>query len=116
MRVQMLSYEVTILKPSGYITAANVTEFQKQLRQAVTDPDNTTFLIDMTLVEFLDSAGLMALASALCLAQSLGKRLSLCSLAPSVQMIFELTQLDNVFEIFPNRDDFEGVLSPPIAA
>jgi anti-anti-sigma regulatory factor len=45
------------------------------------------------------------------LAQSLGRRFSLCSVPPSVRMMFELTQLDTVFEIFENRDSFEATLN-----
>ena len=54
----------------------------------------------------MDSAGLMALIEAFRLAQELEKELSICSVAPSVRMIFELTQLDRVFDIFDSKDSF----------
>jgi anti-anti-sigma regulatory factor len=53
----------------------------------------------------------MALVSALTLAQQLGKRFSLCSVAPSIRIIFELTQLDRVFEIFDNAVEFEAAIA-----
>lgn len=110
------SSQTAIHEPYGYITAANVTTFQETLTQLVTARENTIFLIDMEQVEFLDSAGLMALVAAFRLAQSLGKRFSLCSLAPSVRIIFELTQLDRAFEIFKDRVAFETALNASVAA
>lgn len=97
--------KIKAFEPQGYVSAANATEFLEQLTQAVqTQEPGTILLVDMKKVDFLDSAGLMALVNAFRLAQSLGRRISLCSLAPSVRMVFELTQLDRVFDIFENRD------------
>jgi anti-sigma B factor antagonist len=121
MRLTIMNYQyvypaLDILQPSGYITAANVSEFQALIAGAVNNPENTVTLIDMSRVEFLDSAGLMVLVSAFRMAQSLSKRFSLCSLAPSVRIIFELTQLDRAFEIFEDRKDFEANLRHLVAA
>lgn len=95
----------------GYITAANTTGLQAELKDAISNPSYARFLVDMSGVEFLDSAGLMALVSAFRLAQSLGKRLNICSIPPSVKIIFELTQLDRVLEIYENREAFEASLA-----
>ena len=91
------------LQPSGHINAANAAQFQQQLTTAV-NTGTSAILVDMVKVESLDSAGLMALVSALSLAQSQNKQFSLCGVSPSIRIIFELTQLDRVFEIVENRD------------
>ena len=101
---------MTTVKPSGAVSAENVNEFEKQLNSAVSFQNNSILLVDMGKVDFLDSAGLMALVNSFSLAQSLGRRFIICSLAPSVKMIFELTQLDRVFEIFESRDTIESNL------
>jgi anti-sigma B factor antagonist len=116
MRSNFIGLELAILEPSGYITAANAANFQQELTRIVASHGNSTFLLDMHDVEFLDSAGLMAVVSAYSLAQSLGKRFSLCSLEPSVRIIFELTQLDNALEIFENRQQFELTIAQTVAA
>ncbi|MGK7876952.1 MAG: STAS domain-containing protein [Xenococcaceae cyanobacterium] len=107
MRSELNWAKIATVEPSGYLSAANASEFQRQLITAVASQEYSILLVDMSQVEFLDSAGLMVLVSAFCLAQSLGRHFSLCSVAPSVRIIFELTQLDKVFEIFDSRDDFE---------
>ncbi len=112
----MIESRLKVLEPSGYITAANVTEFQETLTDMVRTYAHQDFLIDMQKVEFLDSAGLMALVSSFRLAQSLGKRVNICSLAPSVKIIFELTQLDKVMPIYDSRESFLGTFEQPIAA
>ena len=108
--------EIALFEPSGYITAANVLEFQEQLTNLVNRSRSITFLVDMSRVEFLDSAGLMALVSAFRLAQSQEKSFNICSIPPSVKIIFELTQLDRVLSIFPSRADFGAVITLPQAA
>ena len=99
---------------SGYITAANANEVKQELTTAVSSQDCSIFLVDLDQVEFLDSSGLVALVCAFRLARSLGRRFGVCSLAPSVRIVFELTGLDKVFEIFDNRQAFEA--HHPVAA
>ena len=50
----------------------------------------------------------MALVSGLKLAQHLERRFGICSVSPSVQIVFELTQLDQVFEIYESAAAFEA--------
>lgn len=111
MPTTLSSAPATVIKLQGHINAANAVEFQRQLSAAVSESDRHPVLVDMERVESLDSAGLMALVAAFNLAQSLDLRFSLCAMSPSIKMIFELTQLDRVFEIFDNRNAFEAVLA-----
>lgn len=116
MKSQVKAPQIALFEPSGYITAANVQEFQEQLTNLVNQSDCITFLVDMSRVEFLDSAGLMALVTAFRLAQSQGKSFNICSIPPSVKIIFELTQLDRILSIFPSHADFNGVINLAQAA
>jgi anti-anti-sigma factor len=110
MAIAIVDSKLTIIQPSGHINAANAEEFQRQLTKAVASEQNAV-LIDMKQVESLDSAGLMALVSALSLAQTLNRSFSLCCVAPSIRIIFELTQLDRAFQIFESRDAFLAMMA-----
>ena len=99
------------IHPSGRITAINANEFQRELAQKISDHSTTQCLIDMGQVEFLDSTGLMALVSALRLAETLGKCFFLCAIPAPVKIIFEVTQLDRAFHILDNSESLEGRLS-----
>lgn len=103
--------KVTVICPHGAINAANAGEFQQRMVKAVAQDDDANVLVSLEQVESLDSAGLMALVSSLKLAQSLGRRFSLCNVSPSIRIIFELTQLDRVFEIFEDAAAFEKVIA-----
>ncbi len=103
--------EVTVICPHGAVNASNAADFQQEMVRAVTQDKYAKVLVNLEQVESLDSAGLMALVSSLRLAQSLGISFSLCGVSPSIQIIFELTQLDRVFEIFENTIAFEKVHS-----
>jgi anti-sigma B factor antagonist len=95
-----LSYpKTTVIFPQGNLNAANAVEFQQDLTTALQDERTKILIVNLEHVESLDSAGLMALVSALKLAQRLGRCMSLCSVSPAIQIVFELTKLDRVFEI-----------------
>lgn len=108
--MQTLTSPITVVQPEGNLNAANATEFRLQLTAAVAANPNAVVLVDMKQLDSMDSAGLMALVSAFNLAQGQNQRFSLCSLSPSIRIIFELTQLNRVFEIFENRSAFETTL------
>jgi anti-anti-sigma factor len=105
MAIAIMDSQLTIIQPSGHINASNATEFQRQLTTEVASQKHSV-LVDMHRVESIDSAGLMALVSALSLSQNLKRRFSLCCVAPSIRIIFELTKLDRAFEIYESREAF----------
>lgn len=104
-----ISSRSTVVQPCGHINAANASTLRRQLAETVSSHEFSSLLVDMSRVESLDSAGLMALVSTLTLAQQLNKHFGLCSISPSIRIIFELTQLDRVFEISDQRPTFEAV-------
>jgi anti-sigma B factor antagonist len=103
--------EVTIICPHGAVNASNAGEFQQEIAKAVAQTKKSNLLVNLEQVESLDSAGLMALVSSLRLAQSIGTRFGLCGVSPSIRIIFELTQLDRVFEIFTSANAFEKAIA-----
>lgn len=100
--------EITVFQPRGSFNASKAAEFQHQMTTAVAQEGHTSVLVDLEQVEFLDSAGLMILIYGLRLAQALDQRFSLCGISPSIQIVFEVTQLDLVFEIFESIAAFEA--------
>lgn len=90
---------LTIIRPNGALNAANAHLLQAQLSETIRTEQSGGLMVDMSQVESLDSAGLVSLISVLRLARDLSKRFCLCSVPPSIRMVFELTQLDRVFEL-----------------
>lgn len=107
----MITYpEMTVIRPVGLFNATKAGEFHTQVRTAVAQKA-TRVIVDLAQVESIDSAGLMALIHGLRLTQALERRFSLCSVSPSLRMIFELTQLDRVFEIFESLTAVENAIA-----
>lgn len=111
MNSTKLQTEIAIFKPQGYLSAANAKDLLDRLTVSIRASMDSVFLIDMSDVEFIDSAALVALIEAFRLCQSLGRKLAICSAAPSVKMVFELTQLEDIIEIFDNRSSFEAAIN-----
>ncbi|HEY9878302.1 MAG TPA: STAS domain-containing protein [Leptolyngbyaceae cyanobacterium] len=97
--MQSLSQQIAVVQPSGSLNASNAGDFQVELTQQIQSKQATGLVVDMSQVESLDSAGLISLVSALKLARQLSKSFCLCSVPPSIRIVFELTQLDRVFEM-----------------
>ena len=79
------------------IDAATAVQFKDEMRCAITDSAERVIL-DMHLVESIDSSGLGAIVSIM---KYLGadRRLELASLSPKVQAVFRLTRMDAVTTI-----------------
>ena len=109
MQAVLESPKIAVIRPQSCLNAANALEFERDLTAALTQNDISILVVDLAAVESLDSAGLMALVSVLKLAQSLGRRFSLCGVSQAIKIIFELTQLDEVFEILSGTADLAAV-------
>lgn len=86
-------------------------EWLQQQLKAIAPRRYKIWVIDLSDVEFIDSSGLFALVNGLNLANASGARLVLCSLRPSAQLIFEITQLDRAFDIFESYDALLATLA-----
>jgi len=110
MNATLCQPTITVIQHQGHLHAATANEFQDRLISAISSHPNAILLVDMAQVESLDSSGLMTLVVGLKRSRDRGCRLSLCSLSPAVQLVFEITQLDRVFEIFDDRAAFQAEL------
>ncbi|NJO42848.1 MAG: STAS domain-containing protein [Cyanobacteria bacterium CRU_2_1] len=109
MQSTLAQSNMTIVQPNGHINVANAAVLKQQLAETVSSHEYSSLLVDMSQVESLDSAGLMVFVSTLTLAQRLNKQFGLFGISPSVRIIFELTQLDRIFEIFDTHPTIEAV-------
>ncbi|MEM9220694.1 MAG: STAS domain-containing protein [Cyanobacteria bacterium P01_F01_bin.150] len=92
-----------VVSLSGHISASNATHFRERLNQSLLLSSPVELVLDMSQVEFLDSAGLMVLVNTLAAAQKRDSNLALCCIPPSVQIILELTQLNRAFTVLESR-------------
>jgi anti-anti-sigma factor len=103
MQSALVQTRMAVVRPSGNIDAKNATVLKHELAEVISSQECSSLLVDMSQVESLDSAGLMIFVSMLTLAQQLDKQFGLVGISPSVRIVFELTQLDRVFEILESH-------------
>ncbi|CEJ42893.1 STAS domain-containing protein [Umezakia ovalisporum] len=101
--------EVKVVKLSGIINIPNSQELQQYITQLL-ESGAKIILVDCQDVSFMDSSGLGSLVLAFKTLREAHTRLVLCSINEQVRILFELTSMDKVFEIFLNQDEFNQVL------
>lgn len=86
---------------SARIDAAAALAFKEGVRAAVKEGPNTVVL-DLSSVTFIDSSGLGAIVASMKLLAP-DKTLILAGLGPTVQKVFQLTRMDQVFTLHKTR-------------
>ena len=103
----MLIEQVKVVQLNGVLGAAQLQEFREKIDEILEKETRVKIvLIDLKEVTFMDSSGLGALVLALKALQSVGRNLVLCSINEQVRILFELTSMDKIFEIYPTREEF----------
>ncbi len=110
MTSTLVQTQVAVVSPEASLNVTNADLLKQQLITCFNQQQDVC--VDMSGVDFLDSAGLVALVSALSFAQRCNQRLYLCAISPAVRIVFELTQLDRVFEIL---DESAASCAPRLA-
>ena len=98
-----------VLVPSGILDSTQAAEVRAQVSEALATGAKT-LLIDLKNITFIDSSGLGTLISMLKKVRSQGCEMVVCSASPQVKMLFELTSMDQVFQIYENRDAFDAAV------
>lgn len=79
------------------IDAASAIRFKDRMRE-LTQADSLRVILDLSRVSFIDSSGLGAVVAVL-KALAPGRKLELAGLTPTVQKVFRLTRMEQVFTI-----------------
>ena len=96
--------DVLIIQPEGRINSADAAIFRHELNAAV-DADDRAVVMDLEALTYISSSGLRVMLE---LAQTLndrGARFALCSLSGSVQDVFRISGLGQVFTVSATRDE-----------
>jgi len=85
------------------IDSANAAEVKSEALRLLGDvPD---VVVDLTGVDFLDSAGVGVLVGLFKNSRLRGGRARFCGMTPGVRSVLELIQLDRIFEIYDDAEE-----------
>ncbi|MEO1132947.1 MAG: STAS domain-containing protein [Cyanobacteria bacterium J06639_1] len=104
-----MNSEFQVVYLSGSFDITMVAKFREQI-ESMTAGGTKTVLVDLKHVTFMDSSGLGALVAALKAMRANNGKLYLCSVNEQIKMLFDLTGLNAVFEIYASREEFDRVV------
>jgi anti-anti-sigma factor len=102
--------KVTMIQPSRMLSANTKDEFLHEVDRNL-DASNTTILVNLGNVLFIDSSGLGALVIALKRVRQVKGRLALCGLNEQAKMLLEQTGMEHAFEVHPTPQAFEQAIA-----
>ncbi len=100
-----MNYNVEIIQLSGILDEAQGQRL-RCLVDEIIEAGNRTVLLDCAAVDFMDSAGLGSLVAVLKQLRAKGGHLALCGTNDQVKMLFELTNMNKLFDIFASPEVF----------
>jgi anti-sigma B factor antagonist len=102
LREETAASGTLIIHVRGEIHLSTAPRFSERLQESI-DDGNTAIVLDLSGVEFIDSTGLTVLLNGLRRVTQLQGRMALVCVNPTVLRLFQITSLDETFDIFSDR-------------
>ena len=99
-----MSPNVTVVRPADILDNNKAISFRCQIIEGAKEA--SMVLVDLSQVTFIDSSGLGALVLARKEVRNAGSQLYLCSLNQRLKILFELTSMDQIFDVFSDQEEF----------
>jgi len=100
-----MNSDLKILEPVGILDKTEAPNLRKMVNEIIREGAKIV-LIDFNNVTFVDSTGLGTLVIIRKSVMEAKAQLVLCSLNQQIKMLFELTDMEKIFKIYPNREQF----------
>lgn len=96
---------VKVIQPSGVLDITNCNQLRWEIMESV-DAGCRNLLVDCQNLTFMDSSALAALVLASQKVREADGKLSICSIDRQIEMLFALSSMDDIFEIYPSPTEF----------
>jgi anti-anti-sigma factor len=96
---------VKVVQPTGILDVTNCIPLRREIIEA-TNTGGCNVLVDCQNLTFMDSSGLSALVLAAQKMREVNSQLSICSINEQIEMLFELSSMEDIFEIFASPTEF----------
>lgn len=95
--------EITLVEVSGRVDSMTANQFGEALTTQL-DAGNSHIVLDLSSVDYMSSAGLREIVSALKTAKKAKGDVRLANPSSRVREVLEMAGLDTIFRIFPTQD------------
>lgn len=100
---------IKVIQPSGILDGPQANQLRHDINESL-EAGARGILVDLQSVTFIDSSGLGGLVMAFKSARATGRKLFFCSVGEQARMLFEITGMDQVFQIYSDQIEFSQVL------
>lgn len=94
---------VIVLAPEGRLDITTAWQFRLKLQECISKL-SPHIVVNLSKVNFIDSSGLTSLVAGMRDADKEKGSFRLCQVHPEAKLVFEVTMMDSVFEIFDSED------------
>ena len=108
-----MSKNFQIIQPEGILDSIQANSLRRDIVDLI-ENGVKLILIDLQDITFMNSSGMGALVATLKTVKAAGGELALCSLTEQVKIIFELSKMNRIFQVFEDRQAFENMHSVTI--
>ncbi|PSB16067.1 anti-sigma factor antagonist [Phormidesmis priestleyi ULC007] len=100
---------VIILQPMGRLDITTAWQFRLKLQECIAKLSRHV-VVNLGQVNFIDSSGLTSLVAGMRDADKVRGSFRICNVHPEAKLVFEVTMMDSVFEIFETElEALEGI-------
>jgi anti-sigma B factor antagonist len=100
---------VIVLTPNGRLDITTAWQFRLKLQECISKLSHHV-VVNLHQVNFIDSSGLTSLVAGMRDADKVKGSFRICSVHPEAKLVFEVTMMDTVFEIFETEEEaLQGV-------
>jgi anti-anti-sigma factor len=100
---------VIVLTPAGRLDITTAWQFRLKLQECISKLSRHV-VVNLGQVNFIDSSGLTSLVAGMRDADKVKGSFRICNVHPEAKLVFEVTMMDTVFEIFETEEEaLEGV-------
>ena len=100
---------VDIVSVTGRLTADCAADFKKQMLEILNE--QAKIVLDLAGMEYIDSTGLGAMVHVLQKVSDAGKQLNLARIQAKPRLVFNITRVYKLFDIFDTVDEAVGALN-----
>ncbi|MDJ0733006.1 MAG: STAS domain-containing protein [Nostocaceae cyanobacterium] len=99
--------QVIVLMPEGRLDITTAWQFRLKLQECISKLSNH-IVVNLSQVNFIDSSGLTSLVAGMRDADKVKGSFRICDVHPEAKLVFEVTMMDTVFEIFETEEEALG--------
>jgi anti-sigma B factor antagonist len=97
-------HTVMVLTPAGRLDITTAWQFRLKLQECISK-HSPHVVVNLGQVNFIDSSGLTSLVAGMRDADKVKGSFRICNVHPEAKLVFEVTMMDTVFEIFDTEEE-----------